>query len=248
VAFGAVAGVGLLGVVQRLHNPGLCLGLVRSHRKHFHLVRVDLDRAAVINWRSELFDGLRRRRLRRLLVFQSITTRSSGTHQGAGAVSLVLLSAVVVLGVLSTLRFRERELASISDNRLHRNIASLRSCSSRSTSSRRSSIHSRILGWLPAVVPFSSYYRTVWLGLGTIAVELIVAVSVTSLVRGFHRPRRVAHHHWLSYASWPWPCFTASARGPTPGRCGCSFWISCASSRSRRRRAGCRLDLLIRSR
>jgi len=36
----------------------------------------------------------------RLLVFQSMTTDPLVHHQGAGAVSLVLLSAVVVLGVL----------------------------------------------------------------------------------------------------------------------------------------------------
>ena len=40
------------------------------------------------------------------------------------------------------------------------------------------------LGWVAALIPFGSYYRTFWLGLGTIAAELMVAVLLTSLLRG----------------------------------------------------------------
>jgi len=125
------------------------------------------------------------------------------TTRGAGAVSLVLLSAVVVLGVLSTLRFESASWPRFLTTGLHRNIAL--------TALVFLALHIVTavidpfthLGWLPAVVPFSSYYRTVWLGLGTIAVELIVAVSVTSLVRGFIGHAAWRTIHWLSYASWP---------------------------------------------
>jgi len=125
------------------------------------------------------------------------------TTRGAGAVSLVLLSAVVVLGVLSTLRFESASWPRFLTTGLHRNIAL--------TALVFLALHIVTavidpfthLGWLPAVVPFSSYYRTFWLGLGTIAVELIVAVSVTSLVRGFIGHAAWRTIHWLSYASWP---------------------------------------------
>jgi len=59
------------------------------------------------------------------------------------------------------------------------------------------------LGWLAAVVPFSSYYRTFWLGLGVIAFELLIAITVTSLVRGLIGLSAWRAIHWLSYASWP---------------------------------------------
>src|SRR6202022_3553683 len=61
------------------------------------------------------------------------------------------------------------------------------------------------IGWLAAVVPFSSYYRTLWLGLGTIAFELLAAIVVTSLVRGFigHRAWRAVH--WLADGLWADP-------------------------------------------
>jgi hypothetical protein len=125
------------------------------------------------------------------------------TTRGAGAVSLVLLSAVVVLGVLSTLRFESTNWPRFLTTGLHRNIAL--------TALVFLALHIVTaivdpfthLGWLPAVIPFSSYYRTFWLGLGTIAVELIVAISVTSLIRGFIGHGAWRTIHWLSYASWP---------------------------------------------
>src|SRR5438128_958118 len=51
--------------------------------------------------------------------------------------------------------------------------------------------------------PSTSYYRTFWLGLGVICFELLLAIVLTSLVRGFlgHRAWRAVH--WLTYASWP---------------------------------------------
>src|SRR2546422_3194378 len=125
------------------------------------------------------------------------------TTRGAGAVSLVLLSAVVVLGVLSTLRFESASWPRFLTSALHRNVAL--------TAIVFLALHIVTavvdpfthLGWLAAVVPFSSYYRTLWLGLGTIAFELLVAISVTSLVRGAIGHAAWRAIHWLSYASWP---------------------------------------------
>jgi sulfoxide reductase heme-binding subunit YedZ len=59
------------------------------------------------------------------------------------------------------------------------------------------------LGWLPAVIPFSSYYRTIWLGLGTVAFDLLLAIAVTSLVRNYIGHTAWRAIHWLAYASWP---------------------------------------------
>src|SRR6202162_3822670 len=125
------------------------------------------------------------------------------TTRGAGAVSLVLLSAVVVLGILSTLRFESPSWPRFLTTCLHRHVAL--------TAVVFLALHIVTavvdpfthLGWLAAVVPFSSYYRTFWLGLGTIAFELLLAIVVTSLIRGFigHVAWRLVH--WLTYASWP---------------------------------------------
>ena len=125
------------------------------------------------------------------------------TTRGAGAVSLVLLSAVVVLGVLSSLRFEVPSWPRFLTTGLHRNLAL--------TAVVFLALHIVTavvdpfthLGWLAAVIPFSSYYRTFWLGLGVIAVELLVAITVTSLVRGLIGHSAWRAIHWLSYASWP---------------------------------------------
>jgi methionine sulfoxide reductase heme-binding subunit len=125
------------------------------------------------------------------------------TTRGAGAVSLVLLSGVVVLGVLSTLRFESASWPRFLTTGLHRNVALI------AVVFLALHIVTAVvdpfthLGWLAAVVPFSSYYRTFWLGLGTIAFELLVAITVTSLVRGLIGHGAWRAIHWLAYASWP---------------------------------------------
>jgi len=53
------------------------------------------------------------------------------------------------------------------------------------------------------VVPFTSPYRPLWLGLGAVALDLVLALTVTSLLR-----QRIGHGvwrtlHWTAYACWP---------------------------------------------
>ncbi len=56
---------------------------------------------------------------------------------------------------------------------------------------------------IDAVVPFTSAYRPLWLGLGAIAFDLLLAVAITSLVRRRLGYRAWRATHWLAYASWP---------------------------------------------
>ena len=53
------------------------------------------------------------------------------------------------------------------------------------------------------MVPFTSAYRPVWLGLGAVASDLFLAVVITSMVRG-----RLGYGTWraihlLAWAAWP---------------------------------------------
>jgi len=59
------------------------------------------------------------------------------------------------------------------------------------------------VGWLDAVIPFRSSYRTVWLGLGAVAFDLLLAVLITSLLRARIGYRSWRAIHWLAYACWP---------------------------------------------
>src|SRR5438552_18942079 len=59
------------------------------------------------------------------------------------------------------------------------------------------------LGWGAALIPFTSYYRTFWLGQIVISFELLLAIVLTSLVRGFLAHRACRAVHWLTYAALP---------------------------------------------
>lgn len=124
------------------------------------------------------------------------------TTRAAGAVSLVLLSGVVVLGLLARLRVEGRGWPRFLSAALHRDLAL--------TALVFLTLHIVTavvdpfthLGLIAATVPFGSYYRTFWLGLGTISLELMIAIAVTSLLR-----YRIGHRvwravHWLAYAAW----------------------------------------------
>src|SRR5947209_4073525 len=125
------------------------------------------------------------------------------TTRGSGAVTLILLSSVAVLGILSALRVQSARWPRFLTTGLHRNLALMTLVFL--------SLHIVTavvdpfthLGWAAALIPFSSYYRTLWLGLGVISFELLLAIVITSLVRGFLGHSAWRAIHWLTYAAWP---------------------------------------------
>ena len=70
------------------------------------------------------------------------------------------------------------------------------------------------------MIPFTSSYRPIWLSLGTLGLDLLLAVAVTSWLRhrvGFKVWRFL---HWSAYASWFVVLVHALGTGPTPARDG----------------------------
>ena len=53
------------------------------------------------------------------------------------------------------------------------------------------------------VLPFDASYRPLWMGLGTLGLDLMAAVFVTSLLRQRIGVRAWRAVHWLAYLSWP---------------------------------------------
>jgi len=72
-----------------------------------------------------------------------------------------------------------------------------------------------------AFLPFASVYKAPWLGLGAVAVDLLVAVLVTSLFRSRLGLRAWRRLHWLAYACWP----VALAHGLGTGTDRRTLWI-----------------------
>lgn len=74
---------------------------------------------------------------------------------------------------------------------------------------------------LDTVVPFAGSYRWSWLGLGTLAVDLLVVLVVTALLRRVIGPRVFRAVHWAAYAMWP----LALAHAVGTGTDGTSVWF-----------------------
>jgi sulfoxide reductase heme-binding subunit YedZ len=123
--------------------------------------------------------------------------------RGFGVVSLLLLTTIVVLGVAGVTRWRSTRWPRFVVAGLHRNLTLLAL-----VFIALHVITTVLDGYAPislinAIVPFSSAYRPIWLGLGAVAFDLLIALTVTSLLRariGYARWRAL---HWFAYASWP---------------------------------------------
>ncbi len=123
--------------------------------------------------------------------------------RGTGAVSLVLLTISVVIGIGGTLRLSAERWPRFAVDTVHRDVSllvivvlAIHIITSVLDSFAPISITA-------AVIPFISAYRPLWLGFGTLAFDLLLALAITSLVRrrlGYRTWRAV---HWLAYLSWP---------------------------------------------
>jgi DMSO/TMAO reductase YedYZ heme-binding membrane subunit len=58
------------------------------------------------------------------------------------------------------------------------------------------------IGLADAVLPFTSAYRPIWLGLGTLAFDTLLVLTVTSLLRTRIGLRRWKALHWTAYGCW----------------------------------------------
>jgi methionine sulfoxide reductase heme-binding subunit len=125
------------------------------------------------------------------------------TTRATGVVALILLTATVVLGVTGVFRLAGPNWPRVITAGLHRNISLLALMFvivHILTTVLDSFVHITLLN---AVIPFSSSYRRLWLGLGAVAFDLLLAVLLTSLIRERLPQRFWRTVHWLSYACWP---------------------------------------------
>ncbi len=67
------------------------------------------------------------------------------------------------------------------------------------------------------IVPFLGTYRPVWLGLGTLAFDLLAVVIVTSLLRHRLGVRAFRAAHWATYSLWPVAMAHALGNGTDAG-------------------------------
>jgi len=123
--------------------------------------------------------------------------------RATGVVALVLLTVVVALGVAGIVRLKSERWPRFLVTGLHRNVTllTLVFLAGHIVTTLLDSFTP--IGLRDTVVPFLASYRPIWLGLGAVAFDLLLALTVTSLLRariGFRAWRAL---HWLAYAAWP---------------------------------------------
>lgn len=123
--------------------------------------------------------------------------------RGSGLVLLVVLTASVVVGILSSAGWAPQQWPRFVVTGLHRNLSLLAVALLVVHVLTAELDPFAPLGWLAVAVPFLSPYRAVWLGLGTLSVDILIAVVATSLVRPLVGYRTWKTVHWLAYLSWP---------------------------------------------
>jgi methionine sulfoxide reductase heme-binding subunit len=138
-----------------------------------------------------------------MIPFAATVTATWVLTRGSGVVSLLLLTASVVLGIVNLARWRSIRWPRFVIDGLHRNIALLAVLFvgvhvAMTVIDRYTSIN-----LVNAVLPFSGSYKPLWLGLGAIAFDLLLALIATGLLRRFVGYRLWRATHWLAYACWP---------------------------------------------
>jgi sulfoxide reductase heme-binding subunit YedZ len=126
-------------------------------------------------------------------------------NRGSGAVTLVLFTLTVVLGVLSLGGRPARRVPRFVVQSLHRNAALL------AFVMLGAHIVSAVVDeyvdirWWQAFVPFGAAYEPLWLGLGAVALDLLLVIAATSMLR-----RRLADRTWRLLHQLAWPMWGLS--------------------------------------
>ena len=123
--------------------------------------------------------------------------------RATGLVALVLLTASMALGVLSSVRFQRPSWPRFVTLGLHRNLA-LIALGFTAVHVLTTVLDSFVsIPLLDAFIPFISSYRPLWVGLGAIALDLMLALVITSLLRTRMGLRSWRVVHWTAYLCWP---------------------------------------------
>jgi methionine sulfoxide reductase heme-binding subunit len=123
--------------------------------------------------------------------------------RASGVVSLLLLTAVFVLGIATTSRWRTRVLPGFAVLGLHRSISLLAVVFLAVHVVTAVVDPYAAVGVAAVFVPFVAGRSPFWIGLGAVSLDLTLALIVTSLLRARLGLRAWRGVHWLAYISWP---------------------------------------------
>jgi predicted ferric reductase len=123
--------------------------------------------------------------------------------RASGVILLVLFSVVMVLGVATRTGATSRRWPRFAVAELHRTL-SLFAVALLGLHVATAILDPFVsIGWVAAVLPFTSHYETLAIGAGALAVDLAGAVLITSLLRNRLGLRAWRAVHYLAFLAWP---------------------------------------------
>jgi methionine sulfoxide reductase heme-binding subunit len=151
--------------------------------------------------------------------------------RSTGVIALVLLTIVIVLGILVNRKRGLPGLPRFATTSLHRSMSLLAVAFVAVHVITAIADPYVTISMAAALIPFTSSYETLWLGLGAVSLDLIIALIATSLLRARIGRRTWRGVHWLSYAAWP-VALAHSIGSSTDMQHGGLFWlaIGCAAA------------------
>ena len=125
------------------------------------------------------------------------------TTRATGLVALVLLTLSMAFGLLSAVRYQRPAWPRFVTIGLHRNTTLLAVAFTVLHVITTAADSFVSIPLQDAVIPFISSYRPLWVGLGAVAFDLMLAMTVTSLLRTRMSYRSWRLVHWTAYLCWP---------------------------------------------
>jgi methionine sulfoxide reductase heme-binding subunit len=123
-------------------------------------------------------------------------------NRGTGVVLIALLTLSTAIGVLSTARAGTAKWPRFATQALHRNV-SLMAAALLAAHAVFAVVDTFVdIRWFDAFLPFGAKYSPLYMALGALALDLMVLIIVSSLIR-----HRMSHRNWraihlFAYASW----------------------------------------------
>ena len=123
--------------------------------------------------------------------------------RATGLVTMLLLTATVLLGILTTGRFAGGNWPRFLTVGLHRNLSLLVVAFLVLHVGTTVVDQFVSIPLTAAFIPFASSYKAVWLSLGAVALDLLIALVATSLIRNRLGLQAWRWVHWAAYVCWP---------------------------------------------
>ncbi len=141
--------------------------------------------------------------------------------RSSGVVSLVLLTGVFVLGVATFRRWRPARTPRFVTASLHRTVSLLAVVFLTVHVVTAVADPYAVVGVAATVVPFVAGRSALWVGLGALSLDLVVALIASSLLRARVVTRVWRGIHWLAYLALPLALAHSFGMGSDAG----SLWL-----------------------